>query len=111
MYTHTEDTHTTLNMDRLDERWKKHVSVQMHKFLNCNSPASCRSMFTYMSDYHTVNTRSAISEELLVPKVNLTMTQRNIRYFGTKIWNEIPQEIKVQPSLDLFKERFYAFKF
>ena len=47
-YTHTNDTHNTLNMDRLDDRRTKHVAVQMYKFLKCNGPISCRNLFTYV---------------------------------------------------------------
>ena len=110
-YTHTSDTHNILNMDRLDDRCKKHVSVQMYKYLKCEGPSTCRNMFTYMADYHAVNTRSTVQSQLLVPKVNLTMTHRGIRYFGSKIWSEIPSSIKSQPTLDLFKEHIYAHHF
>ncbi len=64
-----------------------------------------------MSDYHEVNTRSATADELLIPRVNLSMTHGSMRYFGAKIWKEVPQEINSQPSLDLFKERIYAHNF
>ncbi len=32
-----------------------------------------RDMFVYMADYHEINTRSTMKDELLVPRVNLTM--------------------------------------
>ena len=110
-YTHTSDTHNTLNMDRLDDRRKKHVSIQMYKFLKCDGPSTCREMFTYMIDYHSVNTRSTRQDQLLVLRVNLSMAHRNIRYFGSKTWMEIPPSIKAQPTLDLFKECIYAYNF
>ena len=111
IYTHTADTHNMLNMDHLDDRRKKHVSVQMYKFLKCNGPVACKDMFVYMSDYHEINTRSTQTDDLLVPRVNLSMTHRNIRYFGPKIWKEIPLDIRSQPTLDLFKEHIYLHKF
>ncbi len=111
MYMHTSDMHNTLNMNLLEDRCKKHVSVQMYEFLKCNGPTACRDMFTYMGDYHSVNTRSTKSDQILVPRVNSTMTQRNIHYFGPKIWIEIPLEIKTHPTLYQFKEQIYAHKF
>ncbi len=69
-YTHTIDTRSLLNMDTLDKRCKKHVSVQVYKYLNCPGPPECRKMFTYTADYHNVNTRSSEKPTLVVPKVN-----------------------------------------
>ena len=106
LYTRTSYTHASLNMDTLDERRKKHVSVQVYKYLNGKGPTACRDMFTYVSDYHDVNTRSSNKSELVIPKLNLTLAQRNIRYFGTKVWKSIPEDIKTAPSLKTFKKEY-----
>ena len=103
-HTHTCDTHASLKMDTLDIRCKKHVAVQIFKFLNCDGLSACRSMFTLVSDYHDIYTRSSQRCELVIPNLNLAMAQRNIHYFGTKIWKSIPVEIKVSPN-------FHAYSF
>ncbi len=90
---------------------EKHVCVQMYKFLNDDGPTACKDMFTYMSEYHDVNTRSSSANDLLIPRVNLTLTHRSMRYFGPKIWKEVPYEIKSMRNLELFKEGIYAHKF
>ena len=108
-YTHTLDTHTFLNMDTLDKHWKKHVSVQVYKYLNCPGPPACRNMFTYTTEYHTVNTRASQKPTLVVPRINLSMSQRNLKYFGAKIWLEIPDDIKQSSSLEIFKENIYKY--
>ncbi len=108
-YTHTADTHISLNMDTLDKHRKKHVSVQVYKYLNCPGPIACRNMFTFTMDYHSVNTRASQKPTLVIPCVNLSMSHRNIRYFGAKIWSEIPDDIKQSSSLDTFKENVYKY--
>ena len=108
---HTKDTHTSLNMDMLDTRRDKHTAIQIYKFLNDLGPTKCKSMFTYMHDYHSVVTRSSASDTLLLPKVNLSLCQCNIRYLGVKIWKKIPHEIQNAPSLESLKMAIYSHNF
>ena len=104
-YTHTDDTHSSLNMDKLDDHRKKHTSVQMYKFLKCPGPRNCQNIFAYVSDYHDVNTRASQKESLIVPKLNLSLSQRNIHYFGVKIWATVPEEINANQTWNLSKVR------
>ena len=114
LYAHTLEKHAFLIMDTLEDRRKKHISVQMYKFLNELGPPACRDMFTLVSDYHEVHTRSSVkldliipklnlALDLIIPKLNLALAQRNIRCIGVKIWKEIPENIKAIPMLDAFK--------
>ena len=110
IYTHTADTHATLNMDQLDDQ-RKNVSVQMYKYINCPGPTSCRTMFTYISDCHEVNTRLRSTHQLVIPRLSFALAQCNIRYFGPKIWKDISEDIKSQATHDLFKEHIYTYSF
>ena len=53
---------------------------------------------------HSYNTRSASSDNFVIPKVNLNITQNNIYYCIAKHWNEIPTMIKAIKSRNLFKK-------
>ena len=106
-YAHTLETHISLNMDSLDDQRKKHIAIQMYKFLNELTPPACRNMFTLVSDYHEINTRSSIKLDLIISKFNLTLAQRNMRYMGVKIRKEIPEDIKMVSTLDVFKQAIY----
>ena len=44
---------------------------------------------------------------LVLPKVNPTMSQRNISYFGVKIWSKLPPEVPMAASVEKFKEAIY----
>ena len=103
-YTNTYDTHLSLNMGTLDDQRKNHFFVQMFKFLNDLGHPACRDMFTIVSNHHEVYTRSSVKIDLVIPKLNLTLAQRNMRYQGVKAWKEIPEEIKVMATLDAFKK-------
>ncbi len=103
-------THTVLHMNTLDDRRNKHVAIQMYKFVNHLAPAYCSNMFTPVSDIHSVNTRNAQKGMLTIPRMNLTMGQRNIRYYGVKVWHSVPTEVQNEDSLDKFKKAIYEMK-
>ena len=104
---HTKDTHESLNMDMLDSRREKHAAVQVFKFVNQLGPDSCNDLFTLTQDHHSVNTRSSVNNGIMIPRMNLSLCQRNIRYLGAKIWAKIPDEIKSAPNLETFKSSIY----
>ncbi len=103
-YAHTLDMHYSLNMDMLDVRREKHTANQVYEYLNNQGQPTCRDMFTYIHDYHQVNTCSSNSQSLVLSRVNLSMTNRNIRYFEVRIWGKRQQEIQMSPSLESFKK-------
>ncbi len=102
--TSTTLTHMILEMDTLQERRMKHVATQMYRFTHKECPETCSNMFTPMSEYHGRHTRSAVNLSLAIPKTNLSLGQKNIRYFGVKIWEKIPMDIKMSRSLECFKK-------
>ena len=102
-----KDTHEILNMDMLDTRREKHAAIQICKFINDLGPEECRNLFTFVHDHHSVYTRSSAAVSLMVPRVNLTMSQRNIRYFGPKIWGKLSAETKGCQDLETFKKCIY----
>ena len=79
---------------------------EIAKFVHCNitnkSPNSFRKYFCKTAEYSSRVTRqSSDNSNLYIPRYRTNKLQRCIKYQGVKIWNSIPQKIKV-----LFYERF-----
>ena len=102
--TSTTLTHTILEMDTLQERRAKHVATQMYKFTHKECPVTCSNMFTPMTEYHEKHTRSANTLSLAIPRTNLSLGQKNIRYFGVKILEKVPVSIRMSENLESFKK-------
>ena len=61
-------------------------------------------MFTAVNTYHSVNTRAATNQDLVIPRMNHCIGQQNICYFGVKIWLKIDSELKEIGTLEGFEE-------
>ena len=107
--TSTDRLHTQAQMPRLDLRRKLHVADQMYGIINGNHPQECKSMFTHLNTIRVRNTRSEAENLLVVPKRRLVTTERCIKYFGTIIWNSIPEQIRQSPTKALFQESLKAY--
>ena len=80
----------------------------MFKFVNNLAPEYCCNMFTLVTSMHDRNTRSADDGSLAIPRINLMMGQRNIRYFGVKIWHNLDPQITSEGTLEGFKKAIYS---
>ena len=56
-------------------------------------------------------TITSVKLDLIIPKFNLSSAQRNMRYFGVKVWGEILEDIKTLPTLNAFKDAIYVYTF
>ena len=75
----------------------------MYKTMNGLSPAI--SSFQNIKDIHQYQTRSATNGNLYIPNVTPLAGQRAISIAGTKLWNEIPTEIRKAESLNTFSSK------
>ena len=104
--TSTAYTHEILHMHTLAEHREKHVVIQMCRYVNNLPPEYCCNMFTTVQERHDVNTRSSANDDLVLPKMNLSLGQRNINFFGVKVWQKITMKIKCETTLENFKKPF-----
>jgi hypothetical protein len=51
------------------------------------------SYFTANSDIHDINTR--FNQDLHLPATNLTLVQKGVLFSGSKIYNQLPSNIKM----------------
>ena len=80
----------------------------MFRFVNGVAPDYCCDMFTTVQYRHDMNTGSSAKDALVVPKMNLSTGQRNIRYYSVKVWENISPEIKGHSTLDSFNQAIYS---
>ena len=88
---------------------KLDMRLFMYRAMNQLVPEQISEMFTHLSTYDSYQTRSAVNGNLYVPTSQLFTEQRSLSYAGSKLWNEIPFEIRNADSLNNFKTNFKAY--
>ena len=101
--TPTDHIHTQLKQDRLEIRRKKHTATCMYDIHHATAPPKINEMFIKLSQIHDRQTRRNRDLNYYVPRVNLEMTKRNFKYRGVKVWETIPDEVKIAPTKKAFK--------
>ena len=66
-------------------------------------------MFTYVSDVHNVNTRNTNNGILYVPKPSTCYYTKSLSVNGGKLWNSIPQDIRIVHNVNCFKMKYKDF--
>ena len=74
----------------------------MYKCLNDLAPRYICSNFKYAKDMHNVNTRSTTNHQLAINDHHCSI--RSFQYQGAIEWNKLPLQIRVNSSLQSFKE-------
>ena len=80
-------------------------SINMYKILSLNNHDYLATKVLSYQTNHPYETRSVVNEVLSLPLVRRSKCQSSFLYKGTKIWNELPPEIRnVQGNLNSFKK-------
>ncbi len=79
------------------------AGILVYKSLNGLSPDHMSDMFTHLRDISDYQTRSAVSSNLYVPRVNKAIFSQSLQVNGPKVWNSLPSHIQMSSSLDSFK--------
>ena len=83
--------------------------VFMYKIVHSLAPGHTTDLFCKQEIVHRHRTRSAESANIFIPHQNLKLGQEAITFSDTKIWNDIPCDIKRTQSLDAFKGKLKKF--
>ena len=83
---------------------RKETATLTYKSLNSLAPAYTRKLFTKYSDDSKRSLRST-ETDLRLPLLKAANGQKAFSYRGAKLWNSLPREAKLAPSLKTFKER------
>ena len=91
-----------INIIKLD------MGIFMYKAMNQPVLGQIGEMCTLSTQY-CYQTRSMVNGNIFIPANHLIAEQRSSRYAGSKLWNEIPYEIRNANSLNSFQIKFNAY--
>ena len=83
------------------------LSLFVHDALNGKLPPGTSQFYSLMQ--HSYHTRSKDKGNLLIPKYNTNSGQHSIKYAGAKVWNKLPENIRVLSSRNSFKKQMKHF--
>ena len=89
---------------------KKAKARMMYKTLNKLSPESLSSLFTYKNEITNYKLRN-VSSSLCLPKPRTNSMKKSFMYYGAKLWNSIPNEIRESKSLSCFQKKIAGHNF
>ena len=78
--------------------------VFVYKEVNNLHPEQADSPFHMLHCLHSHNTRSVSNNKLFIPRGKKKNFQKTMLFSGSKIWNEIPIEIRMAQTLQSFKD-------
>lgn len=81
-------------------------AILVYKIMHDLTPSYLQNLFQFTSEIHTRTLRSTAENLLYIPKPNCEIYRNTLAYSGSKIWNAIPESIKVSNSLPQFKQRY-----
>ncbi len=97
---HTTELFLNHKILKLDQINILQTTIFMFKLLN-NEMLSCfNTMFMTNNKTHKYNTRFA--NNLRTPKHNTNFVRQTLKFMGTKVWNQIPTEIRNSHSNSIF---------
>ena len=79
------------------------------KELNNLHPEQDICPFQKLDEQHTYNTRSVTNNNLFIPRGNTQLFNRTMSYSGSRLWNEIPYEIRRVQTLEDFKDKLKTY--
>ena len=80
-----------------------------YKELNNLHPEQDIRPFQKLDEQHIYNTRSVTNNNLFIPRGNTQLFNRTMSYLGSRLWNEIPDEIRRVQTLEDFKDKLKTY--
>ena len=98
-YEHTNPLFVKLEILKIHELVFYHNALFTYEFHTGNLPVTFSSFFLPVGCVHNYNTRLASRSSYSLPGIRTNYGKFNIRYSGTKVWNDIDDETKkLKPS-------------
>ena len=88
---------------------KLDMGIFAYKELNNLHPKQDICPFQKLDEQHTYNTRSATNNNLFIPRGNTQLFNKTMSYLGSRLWNEIPYEIRRVQTLEDFKDKLKTY--
>ena len=99
--THTSDHFKQLCILKLPDIYKYRILLLIFSALNFGSHPDIFVDLQRNSSFHSHSTR--YSNNLVIPHFRLSKTQMSISFVGSKLWNDLPEDLKSLSSLSVFK--------
>ena len=80
--------------------------VFLYKFKNQVLPNSCKCLLTLNinNNFNAYSLRKV--SDFIIPLYRTTIREKSIKVFGPKVWDTVPNNIKIQPTELSFKLNF-----
>ncbi len=101
--TSTAFIHNEREMSSLQERRTQHSATLMYQVDKALCPPPVLQLFKKSMNVSGRSMRLNTHSNFEIPRCRLEMFRRNFVYRGTKLWYNIPQELKNSDSLACFK--------
>ena len=96
----------SLDWMNMNQRLEYFTACLIYKCLNNSAPKQLAETFEYVHQHHDYRTRSATNKDLLLPRAKTSLFQHSFAYYGAKIWNQLPLNIRNSSSICTFKSNF-----
>jgi hypothetical protein len=63
-------------------------------------------LLTFTSDYHNYNTRASVNNRIVLNKPNCELYKTSLIYYGSHLWNSLPDYLKSSENIYAFKSNF-----
>ena len=109
---------TLLESAKFEDRWickwlsvssliKYDRAIMTYKMMNGFCPDSLGGKFITRSEISSYLTRNQL--DIDIPRQNLEFSKGSFFHFGAKTWNEIPRDIRMSPTISMFKRNLKGF--
>ena len=106
--THSKPLFIELNWLPVYQRIEYLTSCLMFNVMNKTAPTYLMEMFTESRSIHTHNTRSSSRKNLFIERGNGREYTKTFRFYGSKLWNSLPVEIRQASSEEQFKKHSFS---
>ena len=83
------------------------TGIIMYQWVHKNIPSIFQNFFIQTRAFHSHDTRHA--NGLCVPTHRIEIRKYSMKVHGVQVWNDIPDDIKVSSSIDMFKRKLRSF--
>ena len=94
---------------KLNDRRSLHKTVLLHKILSSGQPSYLASLFNFLGDTHSLNTRSNTSNILSIPAHKSDFFSRSFSVSASRQWNSLSLELRQLRSIGIFKRKVKEF--
>ncbi|KAL9954240.1 hypothetical protein ACROYT_G041748 [Oculina patagonica] len=104
----TNELFNKLRWSNLKEKRNKQKALMMFKIMNGMTPTYLEDIFSRNIGSSVYNLRTS-GRNLALPVVKTDYYRKSFAYTGVKIWNALPDDLKYEKSMRVFKKKLESF--